>query len=1245
MKQIWNATTFQEFVTAVAGGNKTLNARLTPSAASIDLSSIAGSFSSIEGYKGTFDGNGKTLDFGTETATQPLFDDLQGVVKNLTLNSTIAVTDVESRNWGIFAKTVAPSLEVDDVPGLQNCTAEGSITWTPASALAGNAQLGGLVGNNFGGTITGCTNNASVTFANNGVTNGNQPSIGGVVGRTQKGGDLKTQGEISNCNNYGTVICAAQFEGNVMVGGILGYAVEKAESMSGCTNHGLVKAASTASTNAALHLGGVVGLAKGIMENCTNASDGVVTSEACSASTYICQGGVAGRFNNDAGLTYETLTNAGTLNVAAAGDTVRTLVGGVVGRCNEGSIISGVTNSGSINYTANNTSSKETYIGGIVASNTRGGTSLSGCNSTSGTLSYTGSNANGPLYIGGVVAYSTRPVSSCTSSMTLNIGGSFEPTLNNYYSTGGIVGYMKEDELISGCLNTGNITWSQQLVSNGFSFLGGVVGNTKGSVENSSNGGTITFSGKNAANDPFIGGLVGSTHADNTHSITGKYGSATATNYGSVVINTSVQATKQFYVGGVVGRLHSKGSLTATNSGTINVTNLTCALLDLGGLAGLANGTVNSGSSNLAAGDITVSGLTTSQISYIGGVVGRSAASITATNYGDVTLTNGSTCGRDLYVGGIVGNTTAALSTCTNSGAVSNACPMTGSSYNMHIGGIAGATTSSTVSSCHNTVTVENTANSARRIYVGGLCGYCTSEVSSSDNTGNVTNSGNTGNKEALLVGGLFGEAGEAVSSSHNSGAVSNSGDSAEDICLGGLSGNNYGQTFTTCYNTGAVSNSGVGGTHAVGGIAGWSSAGSTYSSACYNTGAVSNSSNATTASHIGGLIGHSRAVSILTSTTSTYNYNNGTVTDSSSSREIAIGGICGFANNYATNFTYCRNLSGGTITITNGSPFNAYVAGILGIAGDHADGDNVVTLSLASNSGAINVTNVTVGNVLAVGGVLGQAGGTVPVVSGTDSDHQTTNSGNITFTSCTIGEQLRLGGVVGAYDDATAATVAYCTNSGTITSSAVSNLVISSTNNNYVGGIIGNGQGKTIQNCYNTSSGVITIYSSAPYRLGGIVGYTDKAPTNCTSSANITFMSSASSGTRPQIGGIAGYCNVGAFSDLKYNGSQLKTNGSYWCYMGGIVGRTDKNCTFTRCKVGGNIWGAKSGQGQGRFFCNAYKKSGQYSFTFPDCVVAEGAMWNNSETVTTSTGVNIGQCAYGTLASGGVLPTVGSID
>lgn len=271
--QIYDTATLQTFASRVANGEYTLNARLTQNASSINASGI--DWTPIEEYKGIFDGNGKTI----SGLTKPMFGTLRGVVKNLTLNSTISTNSADELSWGIFAKEIVPSSAIDDIAGLQNCTAKGSITWTPGSALGGASQLGGLVGNNKGGTISGCSNEATVTFADNGTVNGNQPSIGGVVGRTQKGGELKSQGYITNCSNSGTVVCAAKFEQNIYIGGVLGYQVEKAENLSGCTNSGLVKVTSTASTGAALHIGGVIGLGKGTIESCSNATEGVVTTD------------------------------------------------------------------------------------------------------------------------------------------------------------------------------------------------------------------------------------------------------------------------------------------------------------------------------------------------------------------------------------------------------------------------------------------------------------------------------------------------------------------------------------------------------------------------------------------------------------------------------------------------------------------------------------------------------------------------------------------------------------------------------------------------------------------------------------------------------------------------------------------------------------------------------------------------------------------------------------------------------
>lgn len=1238
MKQIWNATTFQEFVTAVAGGNKTLNARLTPSAASIDLSSLAGSFNSIEDYKGTFDGNGKTL----SGLTKPLFDDLLGVVKNLTLNSTISTTAADSYHWGIFANQIIPSLEVDDVPGLQNCTtASGSsITWTPASAIDSYMTLGGLVGNNRGGTITGCTNNATVTFADNSITHTNQPSVGGVVGRTQKGGDLKTQGEISNCTNNGTVVCAAQFSQGAYIGGVLGYQVEKAETMSGCNNHGLVKVTSTFSTSGALHLAGVVGLAKGTVENCTNASDGVVTSEACSVSSYLCQGGVVGRLNGTA--TYSTLTNAGTLNVAALGGSTARLIGGVVGRCNEGATLYGVTNSGNINYTSVDENS--TYIGGVVAHNVQNGVSLQNCNSTGGTLTYSGTTERGPLYIGGVVGFSTQAVSGCTNAMTLNVGGAFTATSNNqYFSTGGIVGKVSGNALISNCLNTGNINHSLILYgSNGYTFVGGVVGHTNGSIENTSNGGTVTITGKNNANNPFYGGVVGSTDSENSHSITGKYTSASATNYGAVVINTTVQTNKYIYIGGVAGRVHTGGSITATNNGPVTISSLTCTWALVGGIAGCTNASssvINSGSANLSGGTITVSSLTangaSSYCAYIGGavgqakgpvtatnaanisvngmvaknrwsvggVVGNNAASdavVTGTNDGDIVISSGSTCNNNTFLGGIVGHGQGNITNCTNNGLVSNASPVTGDGKYLQVGGIVGYNNSSSaISNCTNNGDVTNSGTSKGYIYVGGITSETDAAITSCHNTGDVTNSGEALTQKTsekiyqVNMGGVAGHNGGAtITSCYNTGAVSNSADSGAGIMVGGVTGEAVGGTYVTCYNTGAISNTGF-----------------AYDSA--ERGDVA----------LGGVVGFLNGDVTLTGTSSAYNYNSGTISEASTTAYVAMAGIAGIVKGNCE-LSFVKNLADGDLTCTGNTIKKLYMGGCIGIV------QRLCTMDDASNAGDLNLRGLTVYN-NNTSGVL--VGGVIGAFSDADAD-------GIKETELTYRRLTNSGAIS-------------CPNSG----SNGGNMAAggkSATAYSYFGGISGVGDtySKNFYDCTNTAN--IEVYNQVKTRLGGILGYTNHNPTGCVCNISDKILyyryNPQSNGGNGEIGGIVGYFNSDEFEDLTFIGGLQTTGSSPNCYTGGIIGRTRQSGTFSNCKVGKNgknIVGANSG----KFAPTANNGAGLFtscetnydSFDFAGCYVATGTKCQG----TTITASNLESALIGRYQPSALtnLPTIGS--
>ena len=1220
MKQIYNDATFNEFVSAVAGGNKTLNARLTQNASTLSLSAATiSAFNSIEGYKGTFDGNNKTI----SGLTKPLFDDLLGVVKNLTLNSTISITSTD-RYWGIFANSISPSLEVDDVPGLQNCTASGSITWTPSSEISSYMALGGLVGNNWGGTITGCTNNATVTFASS-VTHSNQPSVGGVVGRTQKGGDLKTQGEISNCTNNGTVVCAAQFSQGAYIGGVLGYQVEKAEIMSGCTNHGLVKVTSTFSTDGALHLAGVAGMAKGAVENCTNASDGVVTTEACSVGTYLCQGGVIGRMNNTSG-TYTGLTNAGTVNVAATGGDSGRLIGGVAGRCNEGAALTECTNSGNINYTAAEEATNGTYIGGVVASNTASGTTLTNCYSTGGTFTYTGETLHGPLYVGGVVGYSTQTVSGCTNAMTLNAGGEFTATSNQYFSTGGVVGKVSGNALISNCLNTGNINHSLILYgSNGYTFVGGVVGHTNGSIENTSNGGTVTITGKNNANNPFYGGVVGSTDSANEHSITGKYSSASATNYGAVVINTTVQTNKYIYIGGVAGRVHTGGSITATNNGPVTISSLTCTWALVGGIAGCTNASssvINSGSANLSGGTITVTSLTangaSSYCAYIGGVVGQAKGPVTATNAanisvngmvakdrwsvggvvgnnaasdavvtgtndGDIVISSGSTCNNNTFLGGIVGHGQGNITNCTNNGLVSNASPVTGDGKYLQVGGIVGYNNSSSaISNCTNNGDVTNSGTSKGYIYVGGITSETDAAITSCHNTGDVTNSGEALTQKTsekiyqVNMGGVAGHNGGAtITSCYNTGAVSNSADSGAGIMVGGVTGEAVGGTYVTCYNTGAISNTGF-----------------AYDSAERGDAAL------------GGLVGYLNGDVILTGTSSEYNYNNGPISESSTTSFIAVGGIAGMLKGNCE-LSFVKNLANGDITCSDNTRKKLYVGGCVGIV------QRLFTMDDASNAGDLNFSNITIYNNNSsnaqVGGVIGAFSDVAAdtVDGGTESEtvqnaeftfYRLTNSGRILVPSSGSGNNMKAGGS---------------------SSSAYS----------YFGGIAGVGDtySKNFYNC--TNSGRIQIYNQVKSRIGGVLAYTNHNPTGCVNTGSINYCRYKGSYTsgNGEVGGVVGYMNITTPTGLTNDATVRTTGSSPNAFTGGIVGRTNTATVgFKDCYVGTTngdtsdrytISGASEGS-YGNSSAGLFSSDGNtaHAWDFDGCKIKNGTRCQNVE-------------------------------
>ena len=204
--EISTADELKNFAIAVNGGEKSAHAVLMNN---IDLSSVCGeslnsgtSWNPIgiisQQYSGTFDGNGKTI-------------------SGLYIKNTSSDTGYQ----GLFG-FVGRSGKV------QNLSVSGTVS--------GNNFVGGGVGCNNGGTITGCI------FSGSGSVSGSE-DVGGVVGLNG--------GTVENCHNIGEV------SGKISVGGVVGLNSGIVEN---CYNTGNVSGGSK---------GGVVGQTiNNIITNC-----------------------------------------------------------------------------------------------------------------------------------------------------------------------------------------------------------------------------------------------------------------------------------------------------------------------------------------------------------------------------------------------------------------------------------------------------------------------------------------------------------------------------------------------------------------------------------------------------------------------------------------------------------------------------------------------------------------------------------------------------------------------------------------------------------------------------------------------------------------------------------------------------------------------------------------------------------------------------------------------------------------
>ncbi|MCF2576584.1 fimbrillin family protein [Phocaeicola barnesiae] len=271
--EVYNAEGLKNIAKLVNDGNTGIDITLT---GNIDLKGI--DWTPIgkddnKAYTGTFDGNGKTITGLTVTGSYKyagLFGDIDenGTVKNVVLEGV----QITSDNSSGYAGGVAG----DSWGTIENCSVSGSVS--------GTTFAGGVVGSQWGGSITGCNSSATVK----GVI-----FAGGIAGETNSGASL------TGCYATDDVTVENDGTNNSHAGGVVGY--NGGGTLTACYATGNVIGTGTGTDP--IYVGGVTGSNDlGTLTACYHAAETVSGPDGATT------GGVTGRNFEDAILGKGTLT-------------------------------------------------------------------------------------------------------------------------------------------------------------------------------------------------------------------------------------------------------------------------------------------------------------------------------------------------------------------------------------------------------------------------------------------------------------------------------------------------------------------------------------------------------------------------------------------------------------------------------------------------------------------------------------------------------------------------------------------------------------------------------------------------------------------------------------------------------------------------------------------------------------------------------------------------------------------------
>ena len=232
-------------------------------------------------YTGTFDGGNHTISGLTVTGSEEyagLFGYIGkdgGTVKNVKLENVQITSDNQYANVGGVAGFSRGNIE--------NCSVSGSVSGNSNSDGTDNC-VGGVVGQQFGGSITGCSSSAIVE---------GMGGVGGVAGKTDN------RATLTGCYTMGNVTLESNNSNSTYAGGVVGSNGASC-TLTACYATGNVTGTGTGSGS--IYVGGVTGdNASGTLTACYHAAETVSGRDGATT------GGVTGR-NYDANVGIPSIT-------------------------------------------------------------------------------------------------------------------------------------------------------------------------------------------------------------------------------------------------------------------------------------------------------------------------------------------------------------------------------------------------------------------------------------------------------------------------------------------------------------------------------------------------------------------------------------------------------------------------------------------------------------------------------------------------------------------------------------------------------------------------------------------------------------------------------------------------------------------------------------------------------------------------------------------------------------------------